>query len=42
MASFNKVVLLGKLTRDPEMRYTLNGTAVASFGLTVNLALPAR
>ena len=36
MASFNKVVLLGNLTRDPEMRYTPNGTAIASFGLAVN------
>ena len=36
MASFNKVVLLGNLTRDPDMRYTPNGTAVCSFGLAVN------
>ena len=36
MASFNKVILLGNLTRDPEMRYTSNGTPVASFGLAVN------
>ncbi|HEY7711156.1 MAG TPA: single-stranded DNA-binding protein, partial [Candidatus Entotheonella sp.] len=28
MASLNKVILLGNLTRDPEMRYTPNGTAV--------------
>jgi len=36
MASFNKVILLGNLTRDPELRYTPNGTPVASFGLAVN------
>lgn len=36
MASFNKVILLGNLTRDPEMRYTPSGTPVASFGLAVN------
>ncbi|NTW58284.1 MAG: single-stranded DNA-binding protein, partial [Nitrospirae bacterium] len=31
MNSFNKVILLGNLTRDPEVRYTPSGTAVASF-----------
>ena len=36
MASFNKVHLMGNLTRDPELRYTSGGTAVASFGLAVN------
>lgn len=36
MASFNKVVLLGNLTRDPELRYTPKGTAVAKIGLAVN------
>ena|SRR5262249_2736610 len=36
MASFNKVILLGNLTRDPELRYTPSGTPVASFGLAVN------
>ena len=36
MASFNKVILLGNLTRDPDMRYTPSGTPVASFGLAVN------
>jgi single-strand DNA-binding protein len=36
MASFNRVTLLGNLTRPPEMRYTPSGTAVASFGLAVN------
>jgi single-strand DNA-binding protein len=36
MASFNKVILAGNLTRDPEMRYTPKGTAVAAFTLAVN------
>jgi single-strand DNA-binding protein len=36
MVSFNKVILLGNLTRDPEVRYTPNGTAVASFAIAVN------
>ena len=36
MASFNKVMLMGNLTRDPELRYTASGAAVASFGLAVN------
>jgi len=36
MASFNKVILAGNLTRDPEMRYTPKGTAVARLGLAVN------
>jgi single-strand DNA-binding protein len=36
MASFNKVILMGNLTRDPELRYLPNGTALAKFGLAVN------
>ena len=36
MASFNKVILIGNLTRDPELRYTPKGTAVARLGLAVN------
>lgn len=36
MASFNKVILLGNLTRDPELRYTPKGTAVVTLGLAVN------
>lgn len=36
MASYNKVILMGNLTREPELRYTSNGTAVCSFGLAVN------
>ena len=36
MANFNKVILAGNLTRDPELRYTPKGTAVAKIGLAVN------
>jgi single-strand DNA-binding protein len=36
MASFNKVILMGNLTRDPELRYTPKGTALARIGLAVN------
>jgi single-strand DNA-binding protein len=36
MASYNKVILMGNLTRDPELRYTPKGTAVARIGLAVN------
>jgi single-strand DNA-binding protein len=36
MASFNKVILAGNLTRDPELRYTPKGTAVAAIGLAIN------
>lgn len=34
--SWNRVELIGNLTRDPELRYTASGTAVASFGLATN------
>lgn len=34
--SFNKVILMGNLTRDPELRYTPQGTAVTDIGLAVN------
>ena len=36
MASFNKVILMGNLTRAPELRYTPSGTAIAKMGLAVN------
>lgn len=36
MASFNKVILVGNLTRDPQVRYTSGGSAVAEIGLAVN------
>ena len=38
MASFNKVILLGNLTRDPEVRYTPKGSAVCDLGVAVNRA----
>lgn len=36
MANFNKVIIAGNLTRDPELRYTPKGTAVARITLAVN------
>ena len=36
MASYNKVILMGNLTRDPELRYTPKGMAIAKLGLAVN------
>ena len=36
MANFNKVILAGNLTRDPELRYTPKGLAIAKLGLAVN------
>jgi len=36
MASLNKVMLIGNVGRDPEMRYTANGTAQTSFSIAVN------
>ena len=36
MANLNKVFLMGNLTRDPELRYTPNGTAVVDFGMAMN------
>ena len=36
MVSFNKVILVGNLTRDPELRYTPKGTAIAKVGVAVN------
>ena len=36
MSNFNKVLLLGRLTRDPELRYTPQGTPVVDLGLAVN------
>lgn len=38
MASFNKVILAGNITRAPEMRYTPKGTAITKVGLAVNRA----
>ena len=36
MASYNRVILVGNLTRDPELRYISSGTAVTEIGLAVN------
>ena len=36
MASFNRVILVGNLTRDPELRYIASGTAVTEIGLAVS------
>ncbi len=36
MASFNKVILMGNLTRDPELKFLPSGTPVAEFGLAMN------
>lgn len=36
MGTYNRVILMGNLTRDPEVRFLDSGTAVASFGLAVN------
>lgn len=36
MASFNRVILMGNLTRDPEMRHTSSGTPVTNFRLAVS------
>lgn len=36
MPSFNRVILIGNLTRDPELRYIPSGTAVTEIGLAVN------
>ena len=36
MASFNRVILAGNLTRDPELRYTPKGLAISKIGLAVN------
>jgi single-strand DNA-binding protein len=36
MASFNRVILVGNVTRDPELRYIASGSAVTEIGLAVN------
>ena len=40
MANVNKVILIGRVTRDIDLRYTPKGTAVADLGLAVNRTLP--
>jgi len=42
MASLNKVFLIGNLTRDPELRYTAGGTAVADMNIAVNSSFTKR
>ena len=42
MANYNKVILVGNLTRDPELKYTPSGTAVAEFGLAINSSYTSR
>lgn len=36
MANFNKVILMGNLTRDPQLKYLPNNTAVCEFGMAIN------
>lgn len=42
MASFNKVILLGNLTRDPETRVTTNGNTICKLGMAVSRAYSTR
>jgi single-strand DNA-binding protein len=42
MAGVNKVILIGNLGRDPELRYTQQGTAVANFTLATNESFPKK
>ena len=39
MVSFNKVLMIGNLTKDPELRYTSQGTAVTTLRIAVNSPL---
>jgi single-strand DNA-binding protein len=41
MANLNRVLLIGNLTRDPEVRYTPKGTAVADIGMAINRVIPS-
>lgn len=41
MSSLNKIMLIGRLTRDPQIRHTPKGTALAEFGLAVNRSFTA-
>ena len=36
MASFNRVILMGNVTRDPELRYLASGSAVCELGMAMN------
>lgn len=42
MANFNKIFLMGNLTRDPELRYTPSGASVCEFGMAVNRTFTTR
>lgn len=42
MASFNKVILIGNLTRDPDLRATTNGSYICKIGLAVNRSYQTR
>ena len=42
MASFNKVILMGNLTRDPELRVTVNGFSICKMSLAVNRVYQTR
>lgn len=42
MASFNKVILIGNLTANPELKYTSGGLAVTSFTIAVNERIPSK
>ena len=42
MAKLNKVMLIGRLTRDPETKYTSSGTAITEFGFAVNRSFTTR
>ncbi len=42
MANFNKVILLGNLTRDVELRYTQSNQALGKFGMAINRRVPSQ
>jgi single-strand DNA-binding protein len=42
MASYNKVILIGNLTRDPEVRQIASGASVCSFRLAINRSYTTR
>jgi single-strand DNA-binding protein len=42
MANLNRVLLIGNLTRDPEIKYTPKGTAIAEIGMAINRVIPSQ